>query len=113
VNPNGLTTFETPILGSVWNSTVDLAGADIAVLLIGLGGPTSGVVLNSGAISGELLVLPPFVRPPITSPTGNLGLPLPGSPSLLGARLFAQGATLTGGLPLELQNAIDLTLGTF
>lgn len=113
-NPAGYAQVNEPLLGQSWLSTIDIAtpGAAASLIALSTGGATSGVML-SGFVNGELLTLPPFLSFNV-SVDGNHAVPIPSDLNLLGVTIFTQGGTLTvGPTSVQLQNALDLTLGTF
>ncbi len=112
INPDGFVSVTDPVVGGVWNSTIDIVtpGALGSIIAIALGGPVDSIFL-SGTVAGELLCLPPFVSP-FNIAAGIHAIGIPVDCSLLGATLCTQGATFVSGA-VTLQNAIDITIGTF
>ena len=110
-NGAGFLQLTPPLIGEPWVTAVDLAGepgALASLLALGFGGPTGGAIL-SGIVNGELLVLPPFE---LQLGTGVHAVPIPADPLLVGLPLSSQGGVLTFG-GVQLQNALDVTLGDF
>jgi len=107
-NPLGYRALSEPVLGTSWMLEVDIAGPGHAgsIVTFGLGGPLSGPTLN-GLVVGQLLARGPFL---LDVAAGAHAIPLPADPSLAGATLPTQGATLDPGV-VVLNNAIDATLG--
>lgn len=107
-NPTGFTSLTPPVVGALWSSSIDMGapGAFGTLLAIGVGGATGGLDL-SGAVVGELLVLPPFA---FDFAAGTHSIAIPADPTLVGAGVSTQGASaaLTGTV---LHNALDLVLG--
>ncbi len=110
-NPAGFVELTPPVLGASWDTTVDIVtpGALGSIVSISTGGPTSGIML-SGTIAGELLCLPPVVALDVS--TGSHSIPIPADCTLIGRTLCAQGSTFVIG-QVTLNNAIDITLGSF
>ena len=108
-NPAGFASTSLPTLGATWTSTVDVAtpGHPLSAVAVSFGGPTQGL-FPGGAIVGEMLVLPPFV---VDVKTGSHAIPVPPTPSLLGAVIATQGATVSPAGAIHLNNALDLVLG--
>ena len=110
-NPNGFQSLTNPALGSTWVSTIDIAGpgATASIISFSLGGPTAFKI--AGQVSGELLGLPPYVKPANVA-FGAHAIPIPFDLSLVGATIPALGATFfLAGNTIVLNNAIDLTFG--
>jgi len=109
-NPLGFAELSPSILGQAWQTAIDLGpgGTATSVLVFGLGGATSGSLLT-GAVRGEVLVLPPYA---VTFGAGGHANSIPDDASLAGLALSTQAIVLdaTGA---RLQNAIDLVLGTY
>ncbi len=107
INPLGLTETNPAEIWGSWNTAIDIAtpGAIAAYLVIGFGGPTSGFIFPE---FGELLVLPPFR---IFLNLGTLSLDIPADPSLIGACITAQGATLAPDFTITYNNALDVLIG--
>lgn len=107
VNPNGFACTSDPLIGTNWNTTVDIAtpGAAASAVVVFFGGPLPGLQLPFG----ELLCNPPMS--PIDVAAGVHSIPIPNLPQLVGNALCAQAATLKfGPLRIRLQNAIDFTI---
>jgi len=111
MNPSGFACVSDPIIGMNWETTVDVAtpAASASFVLMALGGPTMGAVL-SGFVTGELLALPPFHG--IDAGVGSHSIAIPANASFVGQSFSTQGATLQSGF-VQLNNAIDITIGTF
>ena len=110
INPMGFTELSPAIVGTNWNTTVALSAAeDLSIVAIGLGGPTQGILLE-GHVRGEPLCLGPFLT---DIARGVHSIPVPNDPSLIGATFCAQAARVGPGRQVILNNAIDVTVGTF
>lgn len=111
-NPLGFACVSTPTIGTAWTTTVDtLSPPSLAsVLGISFGGPTSGLLL-AGIVRGELLCLSPFA-PFDVSTSGVHVAPIPLDFGLIGLVVSTQAATYVPGL-FTLQNALDVTIGSF
>ncbi len=123
INPLGFDCVTNPVVGTTWESTIDLTPtigsmAQFTAVVTGLGGPASGVFVMGGQ---ELLVSPPLVTD--TSVTGVHSIDVPFDASLIGVPVFTQGmrfesvllmtpsgVSMTGERPVLL-NALDLVLG--
>jgi len=109
VNPPGFQPVGVPLVGATWSATVDVAtpGAPASLLRVFLGGPLAGIRLGIG----ELLCAPPSLPNDIA--TGVHTLSIPPDCTLIGATFCVQAATLfLSPVRLDLQNAIDLRIGT-
>ena len=110
VNPTGFSERTQSILGTSWETHVDLAasGGSLSFMLLSFT-PLSGVQLGIG----ELLCAPPYLETDVVV-GGSHSIALPLDLRLLGAELYAQGASVElGPLRVQLQNALELKLGTF
>ena len=106
-NPNGFACVSDPLIGTTWQTTVDIATPQAAASAVAvfLGGPLPGVALPYG----ELLCNPPTLT--IHVAAGAHAIPIPHLGQLVGSPFCAQAATLKlGPLRIQLQNAIDLTV---
>ena len=111
VNPVSFASVNPPVIGTSWNSTIDIVtpGATASMVGVALGGPWSGVVL-SGSISGEILIqLAP--EPVVDLAAGAHTLPVPPTCGLIGVSLSTQGLTFAPG-DIRLVNALDLVFGS-
>ena len=110
-NPDGFACASPPVLGGAWSATLDAkpsVGSTTAgfVLLVGLGGPTTGPL----TASGELLVLPPLVALPVVSRTPAFGMP--SAAALEGLAVSVQALRVEREPSATvLLNAVDLVLG--
>lgn len=106
-NPLGLTETSTAQVGETWETAIDIVtpGAVASVLVLGFGGPVSGIIFPE---FGELLVLPPFR---IFPGTGTHSLNVPADPSLIGLCITAQGATIQADSSITYNNALDVLIG--
>jgi len=111
-NPLGFVEVVPAVVGSTWDTLVDVAtpGALASLVVVAKGGPTSGILL-SGPLHGELLCLPPFL--PADVAAGAHSIPIPDDCSLVGRTLSTQAATVAPGGSIALNNALDVTLGSF
>jgi hypothetical protein len=105
-NPAIFTCVSKPVVGQPWLADVSLALDTLATFVgVGIGGPTSGILVFGGS---ELLILPPY--PIVVSALGAHSTPIPPSPTLLGVTVATQGGQInTSGIVLA--NAQDLVLG--
>ncbi len=103
-NPAGFVELTPPVLGTNWETTVDLAGANSSRIGIGYSG-TAGFTIGIG----QVLVFPPVLRP-LDQGLGFHSIPIANDPALLGVTFWTQAATVQPG-SIQLQNAIDITLG--
>ncbi len=107
-NAAGYACASDPITGTPWETTVALAGADLSLVRISLGGPLAGLP----TAFGELLCAGPTQLTDVA--TGQHSIAIPAAPELLGLSLATQAATVDfGPLDVRLQNALDITIGTF
>ena len=109
VNPTGFAEVTQVVIGENWETTVNLTGLGSAVSLVQVffGGPTS-LILGAG----ELLCMGP--RLPIDIAAGAHSIAVPNDGSLIGLEACAQAATMTlSPSKIQLQNAIDLRVGSF
>jgi hypothetical protein len=113
LNPAGLSTIDTPVLGQVFTanvSTTPTVGVSTLSTFVtfGIGGSVQGIPI----FGYELLILPPYLQ---TTALGTHNIPIPADPGAVGVPLFVQGARveLTGGGAAKpvLLNALDLLLG--
>ena len=108
VNPNGFACVNDPVIGTNWNTTVDIvtpAAAASAVRVFG-GGPLSGVPFGFG----ELLCAPPFLVTDFSA--GSHSIPIPNLAALVGLTFCTQAVTISSApVQFQLQNAIDITIG--
>jgi len=106
VNPNGFAETSPPALGTAWTSTVDIAltGHSASILSISSNGPTT---IPFGGF-GELLILPPVLKP-VDFGFGSHSIPLPNDSALLGVPLYVQASAVVPGL--RFYNALDICLG--
>lgn len=105
-NPTGFAEVASAVIGDLWETTVDLAGASASVVgVVGTGPLTLKTAL------GELLVDPSagFLGG-LSLAAGAHALPIPSDCGLVGAAVWAQAATLSPG-DVRLQNALDVTIG--
>jgi hypothetical protein len=113
INPLGFVELTPAIMGTNWDTTMDIAtpGAVASIIAMGFTGPVSGIFLT-GTIHGELLTLPPLF---LDVAAGTHSVPIPVDCSLLGETIHAQGAAFVLGVPniSFLNNAIDTRIGTF
>ncbi len=111
VNPQAFTVNSPPVINSSWSTSVDLvtSGALASIVVVALGGPTSGTMMT-GDITGELLCLPPFVRFDVAF--GEHELFIRGDCNLLGRTFACQAATVFPG-NFTLTNAIDVQVGFY
>ncbi len=109
----GLTTG--PVLGYTWDPIVDhtiFAPAAVAdVLAVSAIGP-----LNVPTSFGTLLIAPPFLGGVTVNPAPGspFSVPIPLNCSLVGMSVWTQAGSVspgTGGIVIELTNALDLVLG--
>jgi hypothetical protein len=109
VNPVGYASTATPILGSTWTATVDVAtpGHIASAVAVSFGGATEGV-FPGGSIVGEMLVLPPYT---VDVQAGLHAFPLPNDPALLGLCVATQAATVGADGSIHLNNALDVVIG--
>jgi hypothetical protein len=113
INALAYTELTPSVLGASWDSFIDWTvstpdGIGTAIL-IAVGGP-----LQVNLAIGQLLVAPPILKPAdvVTGPIpGGHSIPIPADTSLLGLKLYTQGAVIKPGFVLQLCNAIDITLG--
>lgn len=107
VNPAGFACVSDPLIGTSWNTTVDIVTPQAAAsaVVVFFGGPLAGLPLSFG----ELLCNPPMS--PIDVAAGAHSIPIPYVPQLVGNALCAQAATLKlAPLRIQLQNALDFTI---
>ncbi|MEM7310152.1 MAG: hypothetical protein AAF682_25980 [Planctomycetota bacterium] len=112
-NPNALTPGLTagPVLGSVWDPSIDHTTFAPDALLDFLG--VSPQTDNAPTPFGTVLCGLPSAELTFTSPAGEpFGVPIPVDCNLSGLVLCAQGGALGEGGELSLTNALDVTLGT-
>jgi hypothetical protein len=109
-NPLSFVSTSFPDLGTTWTSTVDVAtpGHPISFLGVSATGPTSGAFLG-GAVTGELLVLPPLMLLDVAA--GSHGLPIPADAGLVGLCVSTQAGTISSTGTIHLANALDLQIG--
>ncbi len=114
LNPAVFSEVTPALIGQNWNCQVDLApsGAVASVVAFTLGGPLNSGLVLAGLVQGELLVLPPLIRPISAELTGQHAILLPPSCSYVGRPYSVQAALFTPG-SLQLTNALDLVIGTF
>ena len=108
VNPSGFACVNDPLIGTIWNSTVDIVtpGANASAVAVFLGGPATGPVVSFG----ELLCAPPLLSVDLAA--GSHSILIPNQTSLLGLQICTQAATIiTSPFQPQLQNAIDITIG--
>jgi len=99
-----------PKVGSTWNASIDIAtaGHPLSVLAVSNMGLASGI-FPGGSVTGELLIQPSFFW--INVNAGTHSFPVPASPSLMGAGLATQGATVDALGNVYLTNAVDVVVG--
>ena len=110
VNPVAYTCSSAPnVYGGFQGAVATDASTLLTAVVVSLSAPAVGVPFAGG----ELLVDLPFVLLDVLpeSANGQHQLPIPGTPSLLGATLATQAARVDLVGALELGNALDLTLG--
>ena len=106
VNPTGYVQTAPAVIGQSWQTTVDLSnGASRSIVFLGFGGPTT-----SPSNFGELLCGTPLMTASIAAGVHSSALPF--DCSLVGFQVPTQAATL-GPPPVQLHNALDLTVGSF
>lgn len=110
VNSVGYSCVTRPALGRSWTTTFDANASTVAtILVVGAGGPASGIRFGTG----ELLFAP--VPPPaLYIGSGDITVPVPNQAWLIGAFVSTQGMRLdsgTAGPQLVLLNAQDVELG--
>lgn len=106
-NPVGFTEVASARLGRQWETEVDLSllpGATASIVVVGFGGPTAGIFLPSG----EALCLGPTL---LDVGLGSHSIGVPTDCAFLGLSVCAQGVAFSP-TALQLQNAIDFTIGT-
>jgi hypothetical protein len=105
VNPAGFAQVTPAVIGTNWQTTVNLGltGHGVSLVLLSTNGPTT---LPLGA--GELLIIPPFIKPASVA-FGSHPIALPNDMSLLGVEVNTQGAGAVPGL--QFYNAIDICIG--
>ncbi len=110
MNPPGYSEITGAVLGTTWQTAVDIAtpGALASIVAWGYGGPTSGLQVN-GLVRGELLCRPPFL---LQTGFGQHAAPIPVDCSILGVPLSTQAATVSAG-EFKLQNALDIQFGSY
>ncbi len=107
VNPAGFAQVTPSVIGTNWNVTVDVVtppNVYASIVVAGLGGPTQ---VSTGF--GELLCLPPYFK---SVAFGAHSIPIPNDCGSVGMVVCTQAATLAPG-DIRLQNALDITIGTF
>jgi hypothetical protein len=113
LNPVVLTGTSEPVLGGLWQTSVDKSAlpANVGSILFVYTGASSGLVLTEGEVlvdvfSQELLAQPAFSGPLTDTHT----VPIPAAIGLVGLTLSSQALILdvSGS---QLTNAIDLVLG--
>ncbi|MEM7306366.1 MAG: hypothetical protein AAF682_06840 [Planctomycetota bacterium] len=111
LNPNDFTCINNPIVAQTWQvnvSTTPAVGTQTTstTVLVGLGGPTSGVVV----LGYELLVLPNYVE--IGPALGTHNIPVPPIADFIGAQFPVQAARVEANpAAVVLTNALDVTVG--
>ncbi len=107
VNPLGFTELTPSVLGGSWTTSVDIGSTGHVASLVSLStaGPAS---LFLGAFTGEVLVLPPTIKP-VSVAAGLHVIGIPSDPVLAGVTIYTQGAGVLPGVFLF--NAIDICLG--
>ena len=110
VNPTDYTCVTPPILGANWVTAYNANANTIATLLsVSFGGPATGPTFGNGEF---LISLSP--PPVLFAATGNITMPMPNDPALVGASVATQGVRLDNnvmGPEIVLLNAQDLILG--
>ena len=114
VNPTGYVA-QAPVLGGLWEATVDLTGSGNT--LAGVAGHLAPAQVFVPAWGEYLLVdvsSPRAFAPPLQAGTGvvSFASTLPLTSSLAGLELATQGFGLGGPGGVNLHNAYDLTVGT-
>ena len=114
-NPASHASVTTPVLGTTYAATVDLAGTTGHgfAWLVGFATPVTfplaggqTLLVNAADPAGELLLLPP-----VAGPLATYHLPVPADPGLAGFELCTQALHFGGMPPFALSNAQDLFLG--
>jgi len=106
-NPLAFTESSPAVLGTYWNTAVDLGGAVASLVKISVEGPWPGIP----TIFGEVLCAPPFAFTDVAA--GAHAVTIPFDCSLLGQSLWTQAARIRlSPFGLELTNALDVTIGT-
>jgi len=106
-NPLAYTEATPAVLGTYWNTAVDLGGAVASLVKISVEGPWPGIP----TLFGEVLCAPPFAHTDVAA--GAHAVTIPFDCSLLGQSLWTQAARIRlSPFQLELTNALDVTIGT-
>lgn len=109
-NPNGYASITPPKLGTSWITTVDIATPGAFASAIGV---VSAPPIQLKIALGELLIdaTQPFIGGGPNIGFGAHSIPIPNDASLIGLQLYSQAATIKPGPIIQLNNAIDLTIG--
>ena len=113
VNPSILTTATTPVLGSMWDVSLDCTGWSPSVGAVF--GYTQPAAVPIGLAIGEVLFNPASAQQILqTLPHGGgvalFSFNIPADPSICGGELFMQGACF-GSPGTQLTNRLDLRAG--
>jgi len=109
INPLDFACVTPPVLGGTWRTAIATPAGTVASV-IALAPLTSPGIPNPFG-PGELLVAPaPFY---LHVALGAHSIPVPPTPSLVGAFVPSQGFRVNGAFAIEALNALDLVLSTF
>jgi len=106
-NPGLLSAGAQPNVGTTWNPTVTVAGSVTDLLLVAF------VPVDIPTTYGSLLCLPPPSPTILTAPVAGapFAIPIPSTPSLVGASVCTQGLGIDAAFAISMTNALDLVLG--
>jgi hypothetical protein len=113
LNPAGFSTFDAPVLGATWQSSVQMGPASVLSLVAFAPGPA--LALPFTCPNACELLANPATTFLYDFQAGSHSLAIPLNPALSGVQVIAQGGRVdwpVGGVPvLELFNAYRLRLG--